>query len=165
MSSIVRYFLGIVTLIAGLLPALAAGDPPGRIGRLSQIPGDVIVRSDRQDPGSPATINWPVSSGAIIDTERRSRAEVWVGSTAYRLDSNSRAEFVTVNDQIVDLLLANGTLAVTIRDRDQADDLQIVTPGGRVRFPGPGRAWRLPPPARFHRRRRCAPPLAAPVPA
>ncbi|QKV58402.1 MAG: hypothetical protein HT580_15450 [Dechloromonas sp.] len=139
MSSILRYFLGIVTLIAGLLPALAAGDPPGRVGRLSQIQGDVIFRSDRQDPGSPATINWPVSSGAIIDTERRSRAEVWVGSTAYRLDSNSRAEFVTVNDQIVDLLLANGTLAVTIRDRDQADDLQIVTPGGRVRFPGPGR--------------------------
>lgn len=139
MSSILRYFLGIVALIAGLLPALAAGDPPGRVGRLSQIQGDVIFRSDRQDPGSPATINWPVSSGAIIDTERRSRAEVWVGSTAYRLDSNSRAEFVTVNDQIVDLLLANGTLAVTIRDRDQADDLQIVTPGGRVRFPGPGR--------------------------
>lgn len=139
MSSLVRHFLGLAALIACLLPALAAGDPPGRVGRLSQIQGDVIFRSDRQDPGSPASINWPVSSGAIIDTERRSRAEVWVGSTAYRLDANSRVEFVTVNDQIVDLLLASGTLAVTIRDRDQADDLQISTPGGRVRFPGPGR--------------------------
>ena len=139
MPSLVRHFLGLTALIASLLPALAAGDPPGRVGRLAQIQGDVIFRSDRQDPGSPASINWPISSGAIIDTERRSRAEVWVGSTAYRLDSNSRAEFVTVNDQIVDLLLASGTLAVTIRDRDQADDLQINTPGGRVRFPGPGR--------------------------
>ena len=123
MPSLVRHFLGLTALIASLLPALAAGDPPGRVGRLAQIQGDVIFRSDRQDPGSPASINWPISSGAIIDTERRSRAEVWVGSTAYRLDSNSRAEFVTVNDQIVDLLLASGTLAVTIRDRDQADDL------------------------------------------
>ncbi len=139
MFSRIRYFLGLAALIGFLAPALAAGDPPGRIGRLSQIDGDVTLRADRQDPGSPAAINWPVSSGTIIDTERRSRAEVWIGSTAYRLAGNSRAEFVAVNDQIVDLLLAEGTLAVTIRDRDQADDLQVSTPGGRVRFPGPGR--------------------------
>ncbi|HQU81399.1 MAG TPA: hypothetical protein PLU47_18255 [Azonexus sp.] len=138
MFSRIRYFLGLAALIGFLTPALAAGDPPGRVGRLSQVDGDVTFRADRQDPGGPAAINWPISSGAIIDTERRSRAEVWIGSTAYRLAGNSRAEFVTVNDQIVDLLLASGTLAVTIRDRNQADDLQISTPGGRVRFPGPG---------------------------
>ena len=65
MSSLVRHFLGLAALTACLLPALAADDPPGRVGRLSQIQGDVIFRSDRQDPGSPATINWPVSSGAM----------------------------------------------------------------------------------------------------
>lgn len=139
MLSPIRYFLGLAALIGYLMPALAVGDPPGRVGRLSQADGNVIFRADRQDPGSPATINWPISSGAIIDTERRSRAEVWIGSTAYRLAANSRAEFVTVNDQIVDLLLASGTVTVSIRDRDQADDLQISTPGGDVRFPGPGR--------------------------
>ena len=139
MFSRIRYFLGLAALIGFLAPVQAAGDPPGRVGRLSQIDGDVTLRADRQDPGSPAAINWPISSGTIIDTERRSRAEVWIGSTAYRLADNSRAEFVAVNDQIVDLLLAEGTLAVTIRDRDQADDLQVSTPGGRVRFPGPGR--------------------------
>ena len=139
MFSLIRALLGVATLIGFLMPALAAGDPPGRVGRLAQVDGEVTFRADRQDPGNPATINWPVSSGAIIDTERRSRAEVWIGSTAYRLAGNSRAEFVTVNDKIVDVLLASGTLAVTIRDRDQADDLQIDTPGGRVRFPEPGR--------------------------
>ena len=138
-TSIIRYFLGLAALIFFMLPAIAAADPPARVGRLSQLEGNAIFRADRQDPGSPATINWPVSSGAIIDTERRSRAEIWIGSTAYRLAANSRAEFVTINDQIVDLLLASGTLSVTLRDRDQADDLQISTPGGRVRFPDPGR--------------------------
>ena len=104
MFSLIRHFLGLAALIGFLTPALAAGDPPGRVGRLSQVDGDVTFRADRQDPGGPAAINWPISSGAIIDTERRSRAEVWVGSTAYRLAGNSRAEFVTVDDQIVDLI-------------------------------------------------------------
>jgi hypothetical protein len=139
MFSRIRHFLGLAALIGFLTPAQAAGDPPGRVGRLSQIDGNVTLRADREDPGGPAAINWPISSGTIIDTGRRSRAEVWVGSTAYRLAGNSRAEFAAVNDEIVDLVLAEGALAVTIRDRDQADDLQVSTPGGRVRFPGPGR--------------------------
>ena len=125
MSSLIRHILGLAALIGFLTPALAAGDPPGRVGRLSQADGNVIFRSNRADPGSAATINWPISSGAIIDTERRSRAEVWIGSTAYRLDANSRAEFVTVNDQTVDLLLAVGTLAVTIRDRDTTAQVRV----------------------------------------
>jgi len=139
MLSLFRYFLGLIVLIGFLTPALAESDPPARVGRLSLTEGDVTFRANRQDSGNPATVNWPISSGAILDTERRSRAEVWVGSTAYRLAGNSRAEFVTVDDRIVNLRLATGTLAVTIRDRNQADDLEIETPEGRVRFAGTGR--------------------------
>lgn len=134
-----RHFLGLTALIAFLAPALAAGDPPARVGRLALVDGGVTLRADRQDPGTPAVANWPLSSGAIIDTERRGRAEAWVGSTAYRLAGNSRAEFVTIDDRSVDLQLATGTLAVTIRDREQADDLEIETPEGRVRFADAGR--------------------------
>ena len=68
MFSRIRYFLGLAALIGFLTPALAAGDPPGRVGRLSQVDGDVTFRADRQDPGGPAAINWPISSGAISVT-------------------------------------------------------------------------------------------------
>lgn len=139
--ALLRHIAGLIflALLSCIGTAGAAGDPPGRVGRLSAIEGEVTFRADRQDGGSAAAINWPVGSGAIIDTGRRSRAELWIGSTAYRLDEYGRMEFVAVNDQNVELLLAEGALAVTIRDRDQADDLQILTPRGRVRFLAPGR--------------------------
>ena len=136
-----RHLIGALFLVilAHVGMALAAGDPPGRVGRLSAVEGEVTFRVDRQDGGTSAAVNWPVAGGAIIDTGRRSRAELWIGSTAYRLDEYGRMEFVAVNDQNVELLLAEGALAITIRDRDQADDLQILTPRGRIRFPAPGR--------------------------
>jgi hypothetical protein len=139
MPYLLRWTFGLLALLAFLQPSLAADDPPGRIGRLSLAEGSVLFRTDRQDQGSPAMLNWPVSSGAILDTERNGRAEVWIGSTAYRLGGNSRVEFATVDDRLVRLQLAAGILSVTVRDRGQADDTDIVTPVGRVRFFEPGR--------------------------
>ena len=139
MPSLFRRFFALMTLIAVLAPAMAAGDPPARVGRLSLVDGNVTYRASQQDAGGPALVNWPVSSGAIVDTGRGARAEVWIGSTAYRLGSDSQAEFATVDDRSVALLLHGGTLAVTIRDRDQADDLAVTTPAGQVRFSGTGR--------------------------
>ena len=139
MLSLFRHFFGLVALIAILAPAQAESDPPARVGRLSLAEGNVTFHADREDPGNPAVVNWPVSNGAIIDTGRGSRAEVWIGSTAYRLAGNSRGEFVTVDDRSVNVHLASGTLAVTIHDRNQAEDLEVETPEGRVRFTGAGR--------------------------
>lgn len=139
MPSLFRHIFALMSLIAVLVPAMAAGDPPARVGRLSLVDGSVTYRGSQQDGGSPALVNWPVSSGAIIDTGRGARAEAWIGSTAYRLGSDSQAEFATVDDRNVNLLLHGGTLAVTIRDRDQADDLAVTTPAGQVRFSGTGR--------------------------
>jgi len=139
MPSLFRHIFALMTVIAVLAPAMAAGDPPARVGRLSLVDGSVTYRGSQQDAGGPALVNWPVSSGAIIDTGRGARAETWIGSTAYRLGSDSQAEFATVDDRSVNLLLHGGTLAVTIRDRDQADDLAVTTPAGQVRFSGTGR--------------------------
>jgi len=123
------------------LPALALAeiDPPARVGRLAIAENEVNFRVDRSDPGNPATVNWPISSGASLSTGRRGRAETWVGSTAYRLAENSRLEFSTIDDQRVDLNLEQGSLTVSILDRDQADDVTVYTPEGRIRFATPGR--------------------------
>lgn len=144
LTRLIRWFAALATalvsaLAASLGSAQAAADPPARVGRLSLIEGAVTFRIDRQDPGSPAAANWPISSGAILDTDRRARAEVWVGSTAYRLGGDSRVEFATVDDRRVSLEHAFGSLAVAIRHQDQADDLEVRTPEALIRFAGPGR--------------------------
>lgn len=121
------------------LPAMAQNDPPARVGRLAHIESEVNFRVDRSDQGGPATLNWPISSGAVLETGQRGRAEVWIGSTAYRLADESQLEFLHVDDRQVDVRLNGGSLAVTVLDRDQVDDVMVVTPDGNVRFQTPGR--------------------------
>ena len=129
----------VLALCFSLLPALAMADPPARVGRLAYIENGVNFRVDRNNPGEEASINWPISSGAELETERRGRAEVWVGSSAFRLDGNSRVEFVTVDDRQIAVQLHEGRLAISILDRDQADDISVLTPDGPIRFTAPGR--------------------------
>lgn len=138
MKHLLRLASGALALLA-LLPALALADPPARVGRLAYMENGVNLVFERDAAGEPATLNWPISSGAVLDTERRGKAEVWVGSTAYRLGGDSRAEFVIVDDRQVTLQLSQGSLAVSIFDRDQADDVTIHTPDGSIRFAAPGR--------------------------
>ncbi|MDE2439465.1 MAG: hypothetical protein KGP14_00465 [Betaproteobacteria bacterium] len=132
-----RIFLAAILLVA--LPALAQIDPPSRVGRVSYLDGEVGFRVDRRDEGGPATLNWPVSSGAILESGRHGRAEVWIGSTAYRLGGDSQVEFPLVDDRQVDAHLNGGSLVISVLDRDQTYDTQVTTPDGTVRFLTPGR--------------------------
>ncbi len=137
LKSLHRVFIAVLLLVA--LPALAQSDPPSRVGRVSHLEGEVGFRADRRDDGGPATLNWPVSSGAVFESGRQGRAEVWIGSTAYRLNGDSQIEFPLIDDRRVDARLNGGSLAVSVLDRDQADDALVATPDGTVRFLTPGR--------------------------
>ncbi|MGE5472045.1 MAG: DUF6600 domain-containing protein [Bacteroidota bacterium] len=136
MSRLSRFALALFALLAA---SLALADPPARVGRLSLVENGVNFRVDRDDPGAPASINWPISSGAALETERHGRAEVWIGSTAFRVAANTQLEFPVVDDRQVSVQLLAGSLAVSIFDREQAADLTISTPEGRVSFATPGR--------------------------
>lgn len=129
----------LAALLLAALPAVAQDDPPARVGRLASIENEVFFRADRSIQAEPATLNWPISSGAILETGRRGRAEVWIGSTAYRIGDNSQAEFTVVDDNRVDLRVNDGSLAISILDRDQVDDVVVTTPDGLIRFLTPGR--------------------------
>ena len=137
LQSLHRILLALTMAVA--LPALAQSDPPARVGRLAYFENQVDFRVDRSDHGGPATLNWPISSGAVLETGPRGQAEVWIGSTAYRLADDSQVEFPVVDDQRVDIRVNGGSLAVSILDRDQVEDVVIATPDGDVRFLTPGR--------------------------
>lgn len=136
---VLRLIRRVAAIGALLFPLLAAADPPARVGRLSLAEGAVTFRLDRQDPGSPASVNWPISSGAILDTAPGARAEVWIGGSAFRLAGASRAEYATVDDQRIVLQLAEGSLALSLHDRDQIEGIEINTPAAVIRFGAAGR--------------------------
>jgi len=138
MSRFLRLILWSLMLLT-LLPSLALADPPARVGRLAHLENGVNFRVDRSTERAPATLNWPISNGAILDTEWRGRAEVWIGSSAYRVAGNSEVEFVQVDDQRISINVSVGSLSVSIMDRDQLDELSVSTPEGIIRFTTPGR--------------------------
>jgi len=137
LKSLQRILLALAMAVA--LPAMAQSDPPARVGRLAHIENQVDFRVDRNEQAAPATLNWPVSSGAVLETGQRGRAEVWIGSTAYRLADDSQIEFSVIDDARVDVRLNGGSLAVSVLDRDQVNDVVVTTPDGYVRFLTPGR--------------------------
>ena len=123
-------------LLLALATSLVMADPPARVGRLAHLENQVSFRVDRSTERGAATINWPISSGAILDTDWRGRAEVWIGSSAFRLAGNSELEFVQVDDQQINLKVSVGSLAISIMDNDQLNELSVTTPEGTtVRFP------------------------------
>ena len=79
-----KRLLGALLALVFVLPALADSDPPGRVGRLAWTENQVFFRVDRSDAAMPATINWPVSQGALFNTDRDALAEIRIGSTALR---------------------------------------------------------------------------------
>lgn len=119
--------------------SLVFADPPARVGRLSLAENGVNMRLDNHDPGMPASLNWPISSGAELDTERRGRAEVWIGATAFRLAGGSQLAFPAIDDRQVAAQLQDGTVAVSVMERERSDNLNVTIPEGRVSFLTAGR--------------------------
>ena len=98
-----------VLFIAGATSS-ALADPPARVGRLSLIDGEVTFHDTATRESSPATLNWPVTSGAALATAPGAHAEVRIGSTAVRLDGATALEFTQVDNQAIRLRLEYGAV-------------------------------------------------------
>ncbi|HSD54822.1 MAG TPA: DUF6600 domain-containing protein [Burkholderiales bacterium] len=134
MANRLRLLLALLLLFAGA----AFADPPGRVGRISFVQGDVSFRvADRED-STAAAVNWPVTGGNVVATAPYSRAEVRIGSTALRLDGATALEFTALDDERIGLRLVSGSVAVRVRNREDAGELEVLTPHGRVLLAGTG---------------------------
>jgi len=133
--------LGSLLLLA-VLPAFQGGDrpnadrpdrdPPGRVGRLSFVTGSVSFRPGDMDDWVAATVNYPLHNGDHLWTDNDARAEITVGSTAFRLASQSAFGFLALDDRSVQVRLSQGSLNVRVRDLGDNESLEIDTPNGAV---------------------------------
>jgi len=127
-----RFLLLLAAGVSMLAAAAAWADPPGRVGRISLLGGSVFLHNDHYDEQQAAKLNWPVTTGDTLSTAAGSRAEVRIGSTAIRLDGDSQLEFGALDDQQLRLRLLRGTVAVRVRDSEQARQFTLTTPQGSV---------------------------------
>ncbi|OYO31483.1 DUF6600 domain-containing protein [Janthinobacterium sp. PC23-8] len=118
-----------LVLSAAGAPALA--DPPERVGRISTVEGQVLVRAGDGEPQD-ALLNWPVSSDNRITTRRHALAEFRVGGAAVRLDGDSELEVTQLDEDRFTLHLGYGSVSVRVRNPDALRGLEVTTAQARV---------------------------------
>jgi len=93
----------------------AASEPPERAGRLAFVEGEVLAWNEQQQAWQPALLNLPVTSRSAFWAGAGGRAEVKIGSAALRLDSESQANLLRLDDGGTDIDVPRGTVSVRLR--------------------------------------------------
>ena len=131
-------WIGMVMSPAALAQPEAV-DPPGRVGRLANVTGQVWLFTPDSGEWVNATRNRPLTAGDRLSTDAGARAEVRIGSTTLRLDSGSELEVLRLDDERVSLQLHNGSLASRLRSREAAAEFDLKTAEGQFTTQRAGR--------------------------
>lgn len=122
----------LAALALALSPAWAQEDPPGRVGRLADLQGAVTWYDHEAGAWADAERNRPLTGGDRLSTGAQGRAELRVGSTVLRLGAASELEVLRLDDERMVFQLHSGSLALRVRSREVAGDVEVKT--GEVRF-------------------------------
>ena len=131
--------LGMVLLLCAMAaPAGAADDPPGRVGRLSLVSGDVEAIVTAGADWEAAALNTPVSVGTVLRTAMQSRAEVRVGSAGVQMNANSQLRTLALDDEAWVLVLERGNIALSLRTLAAGERVEVQAGGATFRITAAG---------------------------
>jgi hypothetical protein len=113
-------------------------DPPDRVGRVSAITGEVSFRPGDSDDWSAAELNDPVTTGDGLWTDANARAEVSFADGSVRLAPSTAFSLLTLDDEMTQMRVAEGSIALHASEVDSDDQFEIDTPNGAVTVIRPG---------------------------
>ncbi|HYH01216.1 MAG TPA: DUF6600 domain-containing protein [Terriglobales bacterium] len=123
-------FVAIILMFS--LQSFADDDPPGRVARLSHLSGDVSMQPGGVDDWTTAKLNRPLTSGDRLWTAQDSRAEMHIGNAALRLDQETSFTLSNLDDNRVQVQVAQGSLNVRVRKLYDDETFEINTPNFTV---------------------------------
>jgi hypothetical protein len=123
------------------LAGAAFADPPGRVGRLSYVEGNVSVQTPEQRDWLPAMRNFPVTRDEAFWTEPGARAELEIGPIEVFMDDSTELQIDELDYGVTQLSLPEGVIHVEVW-RLPDGGVRIETPQGEVRLVEPG-AYRI----------------------
>ncbi len=103
-------------------------DPPDRVARLNYMQGSISYQVSGDQNWVQADPNRPLTTGDNLWSDRDSRGEVHIESTAIRLSSETGISFLTLDDRTAQIQLAQGTIEVHLRRLAPGDDYEFDTP-------------------------------------
>jgi hypothetical protein len=103
-------------------------DPPSRVARLKYMSGDVSIQPGGVDDWVAANINRPLTTSDRIWTDKAARAELHLGTSVMRMDSESSVTLTNLSDETVQVALYQGTLNLRIKYLYRGEIYEIDTP-------------------------------------
>src|SRR5689334_4808029 len=119
-------------------PSQAGGDPPGRVARISFLSGSTSFRPAALDEWANATLNYPLTVGDHLWTDRGARAELDLGTLIVRVAPQTEFSILSLDDHAAQLRVTQGSVAVRVRERADDEDLEVDTPNGAADLLVPG---------------------------
>ena len=113
------------------MAASATDDPPGRVGRVGDTRGQVWTLEAGQGEWLTLQRNRPITTGDRITTDNNARAELQVGSTTFRLGEHTDVQVMRLDDERIQLQLAEGSLTVRVREPELVGEVEVLTDEGR----------------------------------
>src|SRR6267378_1567214 len=110
-----KTLIGAAVLMAGIAFG-DDGDPSSRVARLNYLSGSVSLQPSGVDDWTPATLNYPLSTGDQLWIDTNSRAEMHIGSTTIHVDSGTASSFLNLDDRTVQMRLSQGSIYLRIRN-------------------------------------------------
>jgi hypothetical protein len=119
------------------VPALAAEAPPGRVGRVSLVSGNVSVHTSEE--WLDAVLNFPVAAGGSVRTGSQAHAEIEIGAETIELAPESEIEITKLDDRAIRVAVARGRIGFALRRLGDGESVEIEVSGEGVRLLQPGR--------------------------
>src|SRR6185295_2287233 len=113
-------------------------EPPSRAARLSDISGTVSFSPAGESDWVRAVINRPLTTGDRLWVAANSHAELQVGGAAIRLGAATSVTLLNLDDRIVQMELAQGTLKVKVRRMGRNQGFEVDTPNLAFSLRRPG---------------------------
>ena len=86
----------------------------------------------------PAELNRPIATGDRLWTDAGARAELHLGSAAFRLAPQTNFTFVNLTDSLAQVQISSGTLDVRVRRLEDQESVEIDTPQSALTLLRPG---------------------------
>jgi hypothetical protein len=135
-----RWFtrLLLATVASVAIPSTALADPSARVARISFVSGAVSFRPASLEEWSSASLNYPLTIGDHVWTDRGARGELQLGSTVVRIAPLTEFSVLNLDDRTAQLRVTQGAISVRVRALDEGDVVEIDTPNGAMSVLRPG---------------------------
>lgn len=116
-----------------------AGDPPARVGWLSNLSGAVSFHAASQDQWATATQNYPFATGDAVWTQPQAQASIMVDASRIALNGGTELTAQELDQTTFTAVLSQGEVFLNLVAMQPGQSVVIETPRGTVQITSNGR--------------------------